>query len=316
MAHGLEITEGLYSGDRFAGAVNELFGNIRQRFFPDPAPQERRLSFTAMGSCGLSRITAPAHGVMGGRVSRREECPDAVKVLVQVSGNSTFRQDGNRLAMRARSAVIYDPIRPYALINATSVEQFVLQIPREDFGDRVLRALSSPVFLPADQGGQMMTLSALIRTTGETAPALAPELRAVLGQSLTAFAQGLVGEHFRTDMIASMDNGSLILLRERIKAFVARHLTDPDLSNELIARKMGCSVRYLHRAFEAEQTTLQKMIWTMRLEMSRSLLRSPSSAAPSISEIALRCGFSSSSHFSRTFRQRFGMSPHEARTVA
>ncbi|MCX8507867.1 MAG: helix-turn-helix domain-containing protein [Rhodobacteraceae bacterium] len=316
MEHGFAISEGLHAGDGFAGAVRELFGNIRQRFFADPAPQERRLIFTAMGSCGLSRITAPAHGVIAGRFSRREECPDAIKVLVQVSGTSTFRQDGNRLAMRARSAVIYDPTRPYALINATSVEQFVLQIPREDLGERALRALCSPVFLPSDQSGQTMTLAALIRTSGETAAALAPELRTVLGQSLTAFAQGLIGEQFRTDMIASLDNGSLILLRERIKAFVARHLTDPDLSNELIARKMGCSVRYLHRAFEAEQTTLQKMIWTMRLEMSRSILRSPTAAPPNISEVALRCGFSSSSHFSRTFRQRFGMSPLEARARA
>lgn len=316
MAQDLTVADGLHAGEGFARAINELFGNIRQRFFASPAPQERRLAFTAMGRCGLSRISAPPHGVMGGRFSRLVECPDAIKVLVQVSGTSSFRQDGSRLAMGARSALIYDPVRPYALMNATNVEQFILQIPREDLGERTLRALSRPVFLPADESGQNMTLAALIRTSGETAPSLAPELRAVLGQSLTAFAQGLVGEHFRTDMIASMDNGSLILLRERIKAFVIRHLTDPDLSNELIARKMGCSVRYLHRAFEAEQTTLQKMIWSMRLEKSRSMLRAANGFAPSISEIALRCGFSSSSHFSRTFRQRYGMSPQEARVSA
>lgn len=271
------------------------------------------MSFAAICACGLSRISAPAHGVASAHGRRASNDPDFIKVQVQLQGSSTFRQADQKTSIQPNSAIIYDPVRPYFLVNATRVEQLILQISREDIGDRNLRALLQPLVLPDVGPGQSRTIAAFIRPTADSAPHLNAEMRASIGQSLAAFAKGLVSDHFRTDMIESMERASLILLRERVVSFVAQNLGNSDLSIENIARRMGCSVRFLHRAFETQDTTLQKLVWKMRLDKSRALLEQGPHPAGSISDIAIRCGFSSSSLFSRLFRQSFGMSPVEVR---
>lgn len=313
LAYAIELAEGRYSGALFGSAAKALFGSIRQRFIAPSGREAPTLSFAPIGSCGLTRISAPAHGVASLAGRRAANDPDHVKVLVQLQGSSTFRQSDRKTVVQPNTAIIYDPARPYFLINATRVEQLVLQIPREDIGDRNLRALSQPLILPDVGPGQSRTIGAFIRATADSAPHLNAEMRASIGQSLAAFAKGLVSDHFRTDMISAMERASLILLRERVVSFVAQNLGNTDLSIEVIARRMGCSVRYLHRAFETQDTTLQKLVWKMRLDKSRALLEHAGLARESISDIAIRCGFSSSSHFSRLFRQAFGVSPAELR---
>lgn len=313
MAYALDLQDGEYSGHLFGGAARTLFGAIRQRFIGPVGRAVPTLSFAAVGSCGLTRITAPAHGVASPHRRQPSTDPDFIKVLVQMHGSSTFRQSDRQTAILPNTAIIYDPMRPYFLFNATRVEQLILQIPREDIGDRNLRALSQALILPDVGPGQSRTIAAFIRATADSADHLNAEMRAAIGQSLAAFAKGLVSDHFRSDMIESMERASLILLRERVVSFVAQNLGNSELSIEAIAKRMGCSVRYLHRAFETQDTTLQKLVWKMRLEKSRALLEQASQARESISDIAIRCGFSSSSHFSRLFRQTFGISPAELR---
>ncbi|WP_426036571.1 helix-turn-helix domain-containing protein [Cypionkella sp. TWP1-2-1b2] len=72
---------------------------------------------------------------------------------------------------------------------------------------------------------------------------------------------------------------------------------------------MGCSVRYLHRAFDGECVTLQRYILQARLDHSRRLLSLDTHRNRAIAEIAFQCGFSSSSQSSRQFRDRLKMTP-------
>ena len=315
MANAISLSEGHYDGERFSSAAKALFGNIRQRFFASGNRTEPSLTYTPMGQCGLTRITSPAHGVAAQKTVRQLSDPDHIKVLVQVRGATSFHMGQDRFRISPNAAVIYDPTRPYYLVNATAVEQLILQIPRGDLGDRNLRALSRPVFLEDVGPGQFRTLSAFVSAASESAESLSYEMRAGIGQSLCSFANGLVGNHFQTDMLDHLERGSLILLRGRVLDFLARNLSDPDITIDRIAVKMGCSVRYLHRAFESQDLTLQKLVWKMRLDRSKAMLATQKPATSSVSDIAIRCGFSSSSHFSRTFREAFGLSPKQARSV-
>ncbi|TGR77322.1 AraC family transcriptional regulator, partial [Mesorhizobium sp. M2D.F.Ca.ET.223.01.1.1] len=80
-----------------------------------------------------------------------------------------------------------------------------------------------------------------------------------------------------------------------------------------ISRYMGCSRRYLHRAFEGEGMTLERFVWDRRLERSKEELLSPARASASISEIAFACGFNSSAHFSRAFKSKYDLAPRQLR---
>jgi len=96
-------------------------------------------------------------------------------------------------------------------------------------------------------------------------------------------------------------------LPQKIKDFIAANLHDPDLSIDAIAVALNCSKRYLHMAFASEGTTIARYIWMARLENCRRDLER--ARRGTVTDIAFSWGFNSSSHFSRLFKERFGISP-------
>jgi AraC-like DNA-binding protein len=104
-------------------------------------------------------------------------------------------------------------------------------------------------------------------------------------------------------------NRALLL---RVQAFVDRHLADPDLTPQTIARAHHISLRYLHKLFESEDVTVGRWIQRRRLEeCRRDLARRGHSST--IAAVAHRWGFTSAAHFSRVFRATYGMAPREWR---
>ena len=88
---------------------------------------------------------------------------------------------------------------------------------------------------------------------------------------------------------------------------VMRHLGEP-LRLEAVAAAAGLSPFHFHRIFKAfAGETLNDFVKRHRLERALRLM----SHAPrrSLTDVALDCGFASSSDFSRCFRQRFGVAP-------
>ncbi|MFG2915024.1 helix-turn-helix domain-containing protein [Kitasatospora sp. NPDC048298] len=95
----------------------------------------------------------------------------------------------------------------------------------------------------------------------------------------------------------------------RVRQFVRRHLSDPGLSPEGIARAHGVSARYLHRLFEGEGRTLYQWIREQRLEGCRRALLATPADSLSVGLIARRWGFTSPGQLSRAFHGAYGLSP-------
>lgn len=113
---------------------------------------------------------------------------------------------------------------------------------------------------------------------------------------------------------ASADDSSVTLAhRERALAHMRRHLADVRLDPAAIAQACGVSVSYLHRVFQAAGLGVESQLYALRLEHCHRLMRDPAQAHRSISELAFQSGFSHLAHFSRQFRQRFGMTAREFR---
>lgn len=105
-----------------------------------------------------------------------------------------------------------------------------------------------------------------------------------------------------------------VLMMARVKQFIAAHLTDPELSPEMIAKEAGVSVRQLSRLFSAEKQTVSATVLAMRLDRCREeLMRCGDGGGTTVSEIAYHWGFCNLAHFSRRFRERFGCSPSDLR---
>ncbi len=81
------------------------------------------------------------------------------------------------------------------------------------------------------------------------------------------------------------------------------------LSNRRLSEVVGVSPNYLSKLFQKHTgITLHSYLIQYRLEKARDLLLS---AECNISEVSMKCGFSSISSFSKSFKARWGMSPSE-----
>jgi AraC-like DNA-binding protein len=103
--------------------------------------------------------------------------------------------------------------------------------------------------------------------------------------------------------------------RRAIFEHIDRNLADPELGIGSIARAFGISSRTIHKLFEGEAQTAARLIWDRRLERCREEMADPAMASRSITEIAHLWGFSDSQHFSRAFKQRFGVTPRDYRNL-
>ncbi|WP_327276428.1 helix-turn-helix domain-containing protein [Streptomyces sp. NBC_01224] len=119
----------------------------------------------------------------------------------------------------------------------------------------------------------------------------------------------LVAELLTPYRSESTDNGSEMLAR--IRSYIEERLMDPDLSPESIARAHHISVRYLHKLFQSDGTTVSTHIRQRRLAACRLDLGRLPNRRRSVAAVAQSWGFASPSHFSRLFRQAYGESPSE-----
>lgn len=99
----------------------------------------------------------------------------------------------------------------------------------------------------------------------------------------------------------------------RVVGRMEQRLENP-VPREELARTAGVSLRQLERLFRLHLgRSLGEHYLGLRLDRARDLLRQ---TTLSVLEIALACGFASASHFSRSYRARFGHAPRAERIPA
>ena len=102
----------------------------------------------------------------------------------------------------------------------------------------------------------------------------------------------------------------------RVRAHIQRNLHDPLMSPQTVAAAHHLSTRQLHRLFGEEEYTVAAYIRQQRLERARRDLAAPAQHATPVHAIAARWGFPAMPHFSRAFRDAYGMPPSEYRRLA
>jgi AraC family transcriptional activator of tynA and feaB len=99
----------------------------------------------------------------------------------------------------------------------------------------------------------------------------------------------------------------------RARLFIEQNLGDPELGPHSIACALNVSARYLRMIFAREGECISSYVLRRRLEETARQLADPRWRGRSICEIAFTWGFNSAPHFSRSFREHFGIPPREYR---
>ncbi|MGJ6966968.1 helix-turn-helix domain-containing protein [Streptosporangium sp. G11] len=263
--------------------------------------------------CGYLRVlTVEADAQRACRTSRliSRSPRDFVVVGVQVSGTTTLSQDGRIAVVSPGDLVVFDTSRPYDLEHAEPVRMHLFQIPRRvlHLPDADVRKIVATT-IRADSG-----YAALVALFLKSLAASAADCPPGVGERLA----GQVADLLATLVTAATDHpaqtsGQAVV--HRIRGYVEQHLSEQDLTPDLIAAAHHISTRYLYRLFEAEGITIGRWIQRRRLEECRRELAHRTSAALPIAVVAQRWGFVNAAHFSRAFRATYGMSPTTWRTI-
>jgi AraC family transcriptional regulator, positive regulator of tynA and feaB len=148
----------------------------------------------------------------------------------------------------------------------------------------------------------------------ETAKDLTPDACALFVQhSVELLAQALA-ESPRLEPVRSVALRDALFVRAC--RLISLRCADPDLSSETIAQALGISTRLLQRIFAERDKTPMAHVWRERVSRAAKLLGDPQAAHRSVTEIALACGFSDSTHFGRVFAAHMGMTPTQWRRQA
>jgi AraC-like DNA-binding protein len=138
-----------------------------------------------------------------------------------------------------------------------------------------------------------------------------PAIATMLGRATIELVRALLCTAAGDD---AARKGALVdTLQARIIAYVQQNLSNPDLGPELIAAEHHMSVRNLHRTWMVNDVTLTEWVMNERLEAARRELIASRHRERTISSVAQHWGFVDSTHFSRRFRAKYGMSPRECR---
>ena len=100
------------------------------------------------------------------------------------------------------------------------------------------------------------------------------------------------------------------ILMGKIMKVVNEHLDDPALNVEMLASEVGLSRVHVQRKLkELTNLSARDFIKNIRLQQAATLLAQDQKLT--ISEIAYATGYTNLSHFSSSFREKYGMSPKE-----
>ncbi|MER6977775.1 helix-turn-helix domain-containing protein [Streptomyces carpinensis] len=262
----------------------------------------RLRAVTVEGDC-LSALRTRRLVAQGG-----EEAHVVVKLLDR--GVARLEQDGREALLGPGDIFLYDTARPLRLNLPQSFRTKSLVLPRDVLGlseSDLAHLTASPISPGTPLGGLLAPfLAGLVDGAGTYPPRTSELMARNVVDLLGAVAEEVLG---RSNADTPGGNRALLL---RIQAFIDRHLADPDLTPQAIARAHHISLRYLHKLFESEDATVGRWIQRRRLEECRRDLARHGNGS-TIAAVAHRWGFTSAAHFSRVFRAAYGMAPREWR---
>jgi AraC-like DNA-binding protein len=239
----------------------------------------------------------------------RRDDRGVLKVVIQLKGRAVIEQCGRQLILSPGEWTLYDASRPYAVVNPEAIEFLAMLVPRE----KLIRANTTVSHYTLQRFSATAGLGRLVCNYVDALLAEMPALSVDSGRGLVDAAIDLVQlavtEHFRPGHVLSAS----VVSRERIEAYINRHLRDPEFSIDMIAEVMHCSKRHLHKTFNEDGETISRFLWNTRLDRCRADLINPELCDKSITLLAFSWGFNNAAHFSRCFRARFGMSPSDFR---
>jgi AraC-like DNA-binding protein len=292
----------------------DYWRQIRQNLFkdncqikPDPdAPFQASMSLMKLGPLILSDCQGSASRTI------RQGCGEAgsLALLIQKEGECVIHHRNHQTLLSPGSFCIFPANKQAEFEMPGAYRQFSLRFQASLLSER-LTGWEQSAFsrIPCDSGagGIFLGLVQAMQQHGDStnSKCCIEAFQAMLGLLAT-----VLGEK-TADTVRLPATRMASYHKARIRRFVLENLANPELDISRIADAVGLSLRYVHRLFTDEPMQLMQWIWSERLERCLKALASSECTDRSVSAVAYAWGFNNASHFSRSFRKRYGVSPRD-----
>jgi AraC family transcriptional regulator, positive regulator of tynA and feaB len=255
----------------------------------DRAGFRAKLCSRSIAGISVARVDATPSGVVRTADLIRSNHDDGHIVMLQISGTTRVQQGEESRIMSPGELDVVQANRPYVLDFPRHFSQYVIKLPHTA---QTVGSLVSP------------TAARLVRSLARDLldPDIEPDgiCDEVTARAMQELLCGCSREQGLSRQTPDLYGKAIAIVRDK--------LFEPLLGRDRVAQELGVSVRTLARAFAMRGTTFDRWIWNCRLEAAYEALLS-SRVGASITEVAVRHGFSDSSHFTRRFKTRFGVTP-------
>jgi AraC-like DNA-binding protein len=236
---------------------------------------------------------------------------DAIFLPMNLVGAPTFCQRGREVSLGVGEAVIVLQAEP-AVMAYSQVHGTALMIPRASLSPLVANIEDAAMRVIPYDNEPLRLLAGYLKLMHEGLPLMTSELRhrvATHVHDLVAMAIGVT----RDGAAVAAERGVRAARLAAIKADIMARLDRRDLSILTVALRQHVTPRYVQRLFESEGTTFSEFVLEQRLVRAHDMLTKPGHAGWTVSAIALAAGFGDLSHFNRSFRRRYGVTPSDLR---
>jgi AraC-like DNA-binding protein len=256
-------------------------------------------------------------GRTNGHVSRRtrpllSDGNDDFVLMTNVSGFSLPSQVGRECRLDTGAAVLLSGSDVGAQKFPAPAEFLTLRIPRRLLNAMAVKpedALVRPIAANTDA---LRLLVDYVRVALQTHRLSDPQLRA----RFTAHVHDLVALALGATRDASelaRGRGLRAARLSAIKGDILSRLEEEGMTVTDVARRRGVTPRYVQMLFESDGTTFSEYVLEQRLARAHRMLTQRGRDNWTVSAIAFEVGFGNLSYFNRVFRNRFGITPSDAR---
>jgi AraC-like DNA-binding protein len=307
--------------------LKPYFRLLRYRIQERPG-RDRTLGkfFSVRGACGVGEFDVAyiADQLAATLTVTGSGIPDYCLTAVSRGALEYTGAPGARAAFEIDGSVglVYRGVPGTALSAASGHERLAVWIPATSLTQRLAALLDGPItkdlaFEPVfdwdsvSAQGLKRLLRLMVEELGSQAPFAGSDVASRSFTDLMLYTLLRAVPHNYSERLARAGSPAIPGILRRAEAYIRAHVEEPIALHE-IAEAAGCSVRSLQLGFQRfRETTPLAAIRHARLEAVREALRS-GEAKGTVTDLALRFGFTNPGRFAYFYKAAFGEAPLDA----
>jgi AraC family transcriptional activator of tynA and feaB len=296
-------------GDWWREIICRHYANVDLISQPDELFQAET-TILPFHSFQLSKIRSSAISIKKRPRDPERDDQDAYFAVVLLSGLYHLEQAGRIVNLQPGDMTLYDATRPHRIDCTGEFSKLIFAIPRHAMRSRLVMPEACTALRIPSSSGVGAVASNFLRTWAANIDQLGlQELTTICDSSLDLLSLAIA----TVSPGATRQPRGQSLSLTQIKAYIELNLSNPELNTAMIVDAVGLSPRYINALFAKEACSLMRYVLQRRLERCYQDILNSEQHGLRISDIAFRWGFNDLSHFSRTFKLRFELSPRDVK---